>query len=149
MVLLFSLLALSLTAQVTTPQITGSVVNSRGEPAAGASVVFSLHYANDPEPVLARATTDAQGRFVLARPGARPSERSRVILGGSSFVFAYRPGSGLAVVRYHERPDKLLLPDGAPREVTVRHRSGPAPCQGNERRGRQAHVHHTIGKQVE
>ena len=71
MTLLGPILVLSLAAQTPNPDIQGSVVNSKGEPVAGATVLVYLEFVGHHEPALVSTRTNAHGQFRLAwpRPG--------------------------------------------------------------------------------
>ncbi len=139
MTLLGPLLALSFAAQTPDSDIKGSVVDTSGRPAAGASVLLYLEYPGQAEPVLASTTTDGQGQFRLARPRLSGPWRGRIVAGGRSLIFAYRQGSGLGVGRFHDESHKLVLPESAPRAATMQRADGK-PLAGFKVMPRQIHV---------
>ncbi len=83
--------------------ITGSVVNSRGEPVAGASVVFNLEYKGDAEPDVLSTTRDGQGQFHLALTSPGAPWRCGAYDENRSNLFAYRQGTALVVGRSEDR----------------------------------------------
>src|SRR6185437_3516759 len=88
-----------LLAQALAP-LAGTAVDREGRPLAGVEVVLAEGQALDGTvPVLARATTDAQGRYVVpSRTSDRPNTRDR------PFLAAYRPGLGLVVTLTRRPP---------------------------------------------
>jgi hypothetical protein len=124
MTLALPFLLLSLAAQSPSTDSQGSVVNSKGEPVAGASVFLYLVYLSPSETDLVSTTTDDQGRFRLFRPRLDESGRLRTVNGNRSHLLAYRKGSALAVGRLRDQSQRLLLRDATPRTVTIQRADG-------------------------
>jgi hypothetical protein len=114
-------------------------VNSRGEPAAGATVLVYVEYLSFHEPTLASTTTDGQGRFRLPWPPLASPGRGLTANGNRSHLFSYRQESALAVGRTFDRSNRLVLPEAAPRAVTVQRADGK-PLAGVKLMPRLIHV---------
>jgi hypothetical protein len=124
MTLALPFLLLSLAAQTSSPDIQGSVVNSKGEPVAGASMFLYLMYLGSPETGLVKTTADGQGQFRLVWPRLGDSGRGRTVNGNRSHLFAYRQGSALTIGRLSDRTHRLVLRDAAARTLTVQRADG-------------------------
>jgi hypothetical protein len=110
--LLFSfMLMLGAPADQTTT-LAGRVVNPVGEPVAGADVLLTGLPKPDVFPVLARGTTDGDGRFSIERPASLAGENAwRAVR-----LWVTRPGDRLSVVSYKgplpaaSEPVRVVLP---------------------------------------
>lgn len=107
-------------------EIAGTVVSPDDRPVAGIEVVLTAGPAPDGSvPILARATTGADGRFRLGRPDA---VRAREFL-SPGVIWAYRPGLGLGIVDLvrEDRPDRshrMIVEPQEPRRLTIRDADG-------------------------
>ncbi len=128
MAMLVPLFALGLMMQARDSDIRGSVVNRRDEPVSQAAVLVYLEYVGFHDPVLLAATTDDKGQFRVGMSRLVAAGWARAINGGRSWIFAFQRGSPLAVGRISDRTHRLVLPDAAPRLVTVKRADGKALC---------------------
>ena len=124
MILLGPILVLSLAAQAPNPDIQGSVVNSKGEPVAGATVLVYLEFVGQHEPALVSTRTNAHGQFRLAWPRPGGPGRGAVANGNRSRLFAHRRGSALAVGHLSDRTHELVLREPTPRTIAIQQADG-------------------------
>ena len=102
-------------------KITGTVVDAREQPVAGAEVVLSSGVARDGSvPIIGKATTGNAGQFEIDQPLA--SRRSLMLEGA---LWAYKPGFGLGLVELirADLPNtshRLVLETPEERKLTIR-----------------------------
>jgi RNA polymerase sigma factor (sigma-70 family) len=93
-----------------------AVVDDQGKPVAGAEVVIDVPvpWSGKLEPVVVRATTDAEGRFRFVAPSLRRVTPTRAL------IWAFHPGLAITVVaRLGELPRTLVLHKPAPKTITI------------------------------
>jgi hypothetical protein len=106
-------------------QVTGTVVDERGQPVAGAEVVLTWGAQRDGSvPIIGKTSSDATGRFQSDLPGA--SRRTFAVEGA---IWAHKPGLGLGVLEliradHPDRPHRLVLEPSETRKLTVRDAAG-------------------------
>jgi hypothetical protein len=95
--------------------ISGTVVDDKGKPVAGARVILYAPPLSSGKETTAEseATTDDQGRYRVTIPPL-----GRYIVGGVNLL-VYRPGLTIAAHPFLRRPEKIVLRQPEPRAVTV------------------------------
>jgi len=114
------ILAAALVGQFQGGTLQGTVVDDQGKPVPGAQVVLHAPapWGGKVEPVEARATTDAEGRYRLITPSLRGVYLLR------ARIWAFRPG--LAFAALQELPGALALHKPAPKTVKIEGPDGRA-----------------------
>ncbi len=108
------LLAVAVLGQVQAAVVQGQVVDEKAKPVAGAQVVLDTPFAFTP--VVRSAQTDTEGRYRF--PDG--------LMGPLVFVWAYRPGSAIAVARVMRMGPTLVLRNPTPQTLKIEdHRGKP------------------------
>ncbi len=101
-------------------KITGTVVDERGQPIAGAEVVLCFGVARDGSvPIIAKTTTGDAGEFQINQPAA-----ARRVLAVDGAIWAHKPGRAVGVVELiiADQPDRshrLVLAPTETRKLTI------------------------------
>ncbi|MBX6311906.1 MAG: hypothetical protein IRY99_03140 [Isosphaeraceae bacterium] len=117
------------------PPLTGTVVDSQGQPLRDVAIYLSCGRAIDGSvPALGRARTDEQGRFRLEVPSLEQLDRLRAPWDTQGALWAYQPGKALTGVTWSRwnlqaEPFQLVLHEPGRRSITLRGPDG-APVVG-------------------
>jgi RNA polymerase sigma factor (sigma-70 family) len=102
--------------------LAGRVIDEQGKPVGDAQVFFfapnTLLFSGNGDPVEVRTQTDASGQYRLALPPMRQAAMKQ------AHVWAYRPGSAIAVTPQGEPSAVLVLRRAQPKVVKVEESDG-------------------------